>query len=160
MPMGTRGLSAHDMDIRALLPPPWPLLTPLMEASRKEGFRFLLRLEQEYRSGQVCFDAAGETLLGAFEDSALVAVGGLTRDSYGEDPRSGRVRHLYVLPEWRGRGIGRMLMAEIERRAGSQFRALVLRTDTVAGARFYQALGYELLPAGGTATHRRSLIQE
>jgi GNAT superfamily N-acetyltransferase len=146
------------MDIRTLLPPPWPLLAPLIEASREEGFQFLIRLENEFLSGEVRFDAAGETLLGAFQDPLLLGVGGLTRDPYCDDPHTGRVRHLYVLPQWRGRGIGASLLSAIELHAGAHFKALVLRTDTAAGAAFYQSHGYELLATGGTATHRRLLL--
>src|ERR1700722_9289019 len=103
------------MDIRSLIPPPWPQLAPLMKASRDEGFFFLSRLEHEYLSGQVLFDGAGETLLGAFEGAAIVGVAGLTRDPYDNDQRTGWVRHVYVLPQSRGRGIGKALLAEVER---------------------------------------------
>jgi GNAT superfamily N-acetyltransferase len=67
------------------------------------------------------------------------------------------VRHLYVSPQWRGRGVGASLLSAIELYAQGRFKALVLRTDTSAGARFYQSHGYELLATGGTATHRRLL---
>ena len=145
------------MEIRLLIPPPWPMLAPLVQTSREEGFRFLIRLEQEYLSGKVRFQAAGETLLGAFEDSAIIGVGGLTRDTYSDDPHAGRIRHVYVLPQYRGRGIGRFLVADVERRGRPHFNALVLRTDTLAGARFYEAIGYEQFAISGTATHRRLL---
>lgn len=138
--------------------------SPLLGASSHLSYRraarkgfFLARLEHEYLSGQVRFDAAGETLLAVFEGSVIVGVGGLTRDSYGNDPRTGRVRHVYVLPEFRGGGIGKMLITEIERQGQAYFSALVLRTDTLAAARFYQRIGYEALAPGGTATHRRLL---
>jgi GNAT superfamily N-acetyltransferase len=71
--------------------------------------------------------------------------------------RTGRVRHVYVLPNWRGHGVGRMIVRGIEQRAVGQFDALVIRTDSAKAARFYQALGYAELPIGGTATHRRAL---
>ena len=143
------------MKIRTLLPHPWPLLAPLIEASREEGFQFLIRLENEFLSGEVRFDAAGETLLGAFQDPLLL---GVTRDPYCDDPHTGRVRHLYVLPQWRGRGIGAILLSALELHAEAHFKALVLRTDTSAGAGFYQSHGCELLATGGPATHRRTLL--
>jgi GNAT superfamily N-acetyltransferase len=146
------------MEIRHLTPLPWPLLAPLIEASRNEGFQFLIRLEDEFLSGKVRFDGNGEGLFGAYEGPTLIGVGGLTRDPYSDKPHTGRVRHLYVLPQWRGRGIGASLLSAIEHRAEAHFKALVLRTDTSAGAAFYQSHGYESLAAGGTATHRRSLL--
>lgn len=128
-----------------------------MKASREEGFFFLSRLEHEYLSGQVRFNGAGETLLGAIEDAAIVGVAGLTRDPDDKDQRTGCVRHVYVLPECRGRGIGKALLAEIERYGKTHFSVLVLRTDTLAAASFYQRIGYEQLAPGETATHRRLL---
>jgi hypothetical protein len=83
------------VEIRALLPPPWTPLAALVEESHAEGFRFLIRFEQEYLSGQVRFEGTGETLLGAFEDSALIGMAGLTLDPYSGDPHTGRMRHLY-----------------------------------------------------------------
>jgi GNAT superfamily N-acetyltransferase len=135
------------MEIRTLLPPPWPLLAPLIEASHEEGFQFLGRLEKEFLSGKARFNANGETLLGAFEGPTIIGVGGLTGDPYCDDPHTGRVRHLYVLPQWRGRGIGASLLAAIELHAVAHFKTLVLRTDTSVGAEFYQSHGYELLAA-------------
>lgn len=145
------------MDIRTLIPPRWSQLAPLMKASREEGFFFLSRLEHEYLSGQVRFNGPGETLLGALENTAIVGVAGLTRYPYDNDLRTGSVQHVYVLPSSRGRGIGRALLAEIERCGKTHFSALVLRTDTLAAAQFYQRVGYERLAPGEGATHRRLL---
>jgi hypothetical protein len=50
------------------------------------------------------------------------------------------------------------LVTTLEQVAGQTYRALVLRTDTPAAARFYEALGYTRLPSGNTATHRRELM--
>jgi ribosomal protein S18 acetylase RimI-like enzyme len=145
------------MDIRSLVPPCWPQLAPLMKASREEGFFFLSRLEHEYLSRQVRFDGAGEMLLGAFQGSAIVGIAGLTRDPYDNDQRTGCVRHVYVLPQCRRRGIGKSLLTDIERHGKTHFTVLVLRTDTLAAANFYQRIGYEQLAPGETATHRRLL---
>jgi GNAT superfamily N-acetyltransferase len=147
------------MEVRTLLPPPWTPLAALVEESHAEGFRFLIRFEQEFQSGLVRFAGPVETLLGAFEDSALIGMAGLTRDPYSGDPRTGRLRHVYLLPGWRGRGIGKALIAEIEHRARAHFLTLVLRTDTPAAATFYRTLGYEQLAVKGTATHRRVLVK-
>jgi GNAT superfamily N-acetyltransferase len=150
-------INCNSMEIRPLTPPPWPLLAHLNEASREEGFQFLIPLENEFFSSKVRFDAAGKTLLGAFQDPLLTGVGGLTRDPYCADPHTGRVRHLYGLPQWRGRDIGASLLSEIKRHAQTYFNTLVLRTDTKTAAFSYELLGYERLVDRGTATHRRTL---
>jgi GNAT superfamily N-acetyltransferase len=145
------------METRVLIPPSWLELAPLISASREEGYLFLVRLEHEYLSGRIRFDAAGETLLGIFENSVLVGIGGPTRDPDSNVEGAGRVRHVYVLPESRHRGIGKMLLAEIELRARTHFNALVLRTDNMAAAQFYQRVGYEPVDSDSTSTHRRIL---
>jgi GNAT superfamily N-acetyltransferase len=145
------------MQIRPLDPLPLDALKPLVDEGTREGFRFPRRLVDEHASGEVRFDGAGEVLLGVFDGEALVAVGGVTRDPYGGDGSVGRVRHVYVRAAHRRRGVGERLVAALEAHARGHFGALVLRTDTEAAARFYAALGYEPVTAGGTATHRREL---
>src|SRR5687768_15110823 len=99
----------EELTIGSLLPPPWRALQPLIEESRGEGFRFLVRLRSEFRDGSNRFDAPGEVLLGGFQGAELVAVGGLNRDPYAPEPRVGRLRHLYVRRAFRGKGVGRAL---------------------------------------------------
>lgn len=143
----------------SLLPPPWPRIEPLIGESEREGFRFLARLRREYESGSTRFDRTGEVLLGVESGPALVAVGGLTRDPYGADPRTGRLRHLYVSPAHRRRGVGRLLAAALVEAARPHFDVLTLRTDTEAAARFYEALGFAPV-AGSDHTHRLALRHE
>lgn len=147
------------MQIQTLLPPPWPQLTPLIEASTAEGFRFLTRFKAEYLAGQKCFNAPGETLLGAYHQAELVGVCGLTQDPHSNDPQIGRIRHLYIHPSNRGHGIGTQLVKAIEQQAASTFTSLVLRTDTEAASRFYLTLGYEPTPESTTATHRKPIAR-
>ena len=147
------------MEIRSLLPPPWDSLMPLVEASRAEGLRFLLRFKDEYLSGQARFDYTGDALLGAYEGAELIGLCGLTHDPYGAGASVGRVRHLYVRPEWRRRGIGRRLLEEIEHRASETFDSLVLRTDSMTASQFYRAVGFERIAEAGTATHRHEITR-
>ena len=145
------------MQIRPLDPFPIDMLKPLVDEGEREGFRFPRRLVDEHASGRVRFDGAGEVLLGVFDGDELVAVGGVTRDPHGDADDVGRIRHVYVRAAHRRRGVGERLMAALEAYARGHFSALTLRTDTEAASRFYAALGYESLPPGGPATHRRAL---
>lgn len=67
-----------------------------------------------------------------------VALARITRDV-------GEVRRLHVAPSFRGRGLGRMLMLEVEERARtmgfSQLR-LDTRNDLIESQRLYASLGY------------------
>jgi|GEM_PF-191915 len=148
---------SDPLDIRVLDPFPAAAVEALARESAREGFRFVRRLVDEHAAGDVRFDGPGEVLLGVFEGDELVAIGGITRDPYGGDANVGRVRHVYVRAAHRRRGIGEALVRALEAHARAHFAALVLRTDTDAAARFYAALGWRTLAAGGTATHGRDL---
>lgn len=145
-----------EIIIRSLHPPPWPALQPLIEESRREGFRFLDRLRADFQDGANRFDAPGEALLGAWVDEELIAVGGLNRDPYAAEPGVGRLRHLYVGAAFRRTGAGRALVEALIAAARPHFRVLRLRTDTDAAARFYERLGFAPVRSPH-ATHQRVL---
>jgi ribosomal protein S18 acetylase RimI-like enzyme len=128
-------------------------LPALVEDSRREGFRFLQRLCDEYADGSNRFDQPGEALFGAFVDGQIVGVCGLNRDPYSGDARTGRVRRLYVAPEYRRTGVGRKLMEAVIERACEHFDRLVLRTDNGAAAAFYEAMGFHAETAITNPTH-------
>lgn len=142
--------------IRSLLPPSWPDLAPLEEESKREGFRFLARLRRELGDGTNRFDAPGEALLGCYHGAELIAVGGLNRDPWSPEPRVGRLRHVYVSAAFRRGRVGRTLVEALVAAARPHFGVLLLRTDTEAAGRFYEALGFEAV-ASPHATHRRVL---
>lgn len=145
--------------MRKIQVPSLPLLDPLIEAGRKEGFRFLERLRSELAQGVCPFDGPGETFFGAFANGVLIGIGGLTRDPYTTAARIGRVRHVYVLPDQRRRGVGRGIVEAVEQHANEYFDILRLRTDTVAGANFYQRLGFRRCTSAGSATHWRAVAR-
>jgi ribosomal protein S18 acetylase RimI-like enzyme len=132
--------------------PEVPGFRELAREARTEGFGFLDRLDREWANGRNRFDQAGECLLGLFEGGVLVAVGGLNRDPYANDPGTGRIRHLYVSPNRRRAGLATRLMLELLLRGGLAFERLRLRTENPATGRFYETLGFS--PTGEPdATH-------
>jgi len=114
----------------------------LLEEAEAEGAVFLLRLRDEWHSGDNRFAANEECLLGVFSHGELVAVGGISRDPYGPAPGLGRVRHVYVLKAHRRQGIGRALVAALLDRAKGGFTSLRLRTRNAEAARVYESLGF------------------
>jgi len=69
------------------------------------------------------------------------------------------IKHLWIAPEYRGRGLGRDLLRELEQRSKS-FGARVVVLDTNASLdaaqRLYQSSGYQEIPAyndNPNATH-------
>lgn len=94
-------------------------------------------------------------------DGVVVGCGSI-RDVSGTDDRRGRdsthpaatgeVKRVYVLDGYRGRGVARRLMGELERVARQAgFRQLVLETGTAQpeAMALYPALGYEQIEAYG-----------
>jgi GNAT superfamily N-acetyltransferase len=136
-------------------------LAPLVAAAEREGFRMVRRSVDEWRDGTNRFYRPGEVFFGAFAPEAgCVGAGGLNVDPYepvGPEAaaRAGRLRHLYVLPTWRRRGIGRLLVARIVAAARGTFACVQLRAPASGEANpFYLALGFEVVIGHPTCTHR------
>ncbi len=84
----------------------------------------------------------------AWEGAAAVGCGALRLI----DEETGELKRMYVAPEARGRGIGRRLVAALEREArGLGVRRLVLETGTrqAAALALYRALGFQPIPLYG-----------
>jgi GNAT superfamily N-acetyltransferase len=114
----------------------------LIDEANAAGFPFMdtLRREWEVRSNR--FDRPGEVYLEVWRSGELVAAGGLNIDPYSSDPKTGRIRHVYVLAAARRHGAGQFLLSEIIRHARPIFNRLRLRTRTKEGAAFYEAIGF------------------
>jgi len=135
-------------------------LDPLVQASVAEGFRFLERLRDDWRSGANRFAEPGETLLQARHQDRLVGICGLNRDSYASPPAVGRARRLYVAPKARRLGVARRLVSEILREARGPFAVLRVRTTTSEGELFFGALGFRPITGTPTATHELQLCSD
>ena len=125
-------------------------ITRLIEVGRAEGFGFVDRLVREWESGENRFAAPGEVFVCAYAGIDLVGFGGLNADPYGGDAFTGRIRHVFVDPAARGRGVGSLVVLELVRAARPHFRRLRLRTRQAAP--FYEQLGFARV-AEPDATH-------
>lgn len=133
---------------------------PLLTASLDEGYTFLQKLWDEYQDGSNRFDGMGGVLLGVYEDEQLVAVGGIHRDPYLDQPNIGRVRHVYVMPTVRRRGIGEQLMHALIAYARPSFHFLTLRTPTAHADQFYRAVGFSVEARFAEATHWIAITED
>jgi GNAT superfamily N-acetyltransferase len=90
--------------------------------------------------------AAGEyVVLGAREDGRLIGTATLVLALPENQPHRGEVQKVLVAVSHRRRGVARTLMLELERRAASHGRT-VLVLDAVTGgpgARLYESLGWQ-----------------
>lgn len=131
----------------------------LVKESSPQGFRFVERLIRDYRNGLNCFDKSGEVLLTASSKGVVIGIGGLNRDPYFNDPKVGRLRHLYVGSGWRRCGVGRLLVNRLIHEASRHYYLLALRTDTPAADKFYQKLGFKTHPNWEHTTHHLQLSE-
>jgi GNAT superfamily N-acetyltransferase len=127
-----------------------------LSTSEREGWRFVRRLADDWAAGTNRFDRPGEVLLAASADGTLAGGCGLSADPYAGNPAVGRVRRLYVLPPFRGRGVGRLLVQAILESARGRFRSVRVRTESAAAGRFYEGLGF--VPAGGVPDCTHTLV--
>lgn len=126
----------------------------LLGASLSEGHDLVERLVAEWEDGTNRFDRTGEILLEARRLGQLVGVGGLNRDPYVDDPGVGRIRHLYVLPDVRGMGVGRALVAALVDHARGRFERARLRAGADEAWDFYLRLGFEETSDEENSTHQ------
>jgi GNAT superfamily N-acetyltransferase len=123
----------------------------LIVLSLREDFFAMQRMRDDWDTGANRFDGPGEILFEARVGSRLVGICGLNRDPYARSPEVGRVRHLYVDPECRRRGVGRSLVFAIVEYASRSFVRLRLRT--LRADLFYVALGFRRIIGDTEATH-------
>ncbi|KAA2237313.1 GNAT family N-acetyltransferase [Salinarimonas soli] len=125
----------------------------LRREAAREGFRFFDRLVAEWTADPGRFRQPGDLVVGALDAGTLLGVCCLEQDRSREgDPAIARLRHLYVLPQARRRGIGAALVRHVIDDARGRYRVLRLRTDTEAAAAFYVRLGFASVD-DATATH-------
>jgi len=118
-------------------------LASLVKESKEDGFRFVERLVNDYKNGCNTFNHSGEGLFGMFnEEGYLVAIGGLNKDPFSNEPYIGRLRRFYVSKGYRRNGIGSLLVRTIIAKAKGNYKILVLHTDTEQADKFYTSLGF------------------
>jgi GNAT superfamily N-acetyltransferase len=103
------------------------------------------------------FEPPDGTFLVAYVDGEPAACGGVGR----LDETTGELRRMYVVPEHRGKGLGRVILAALEETArGLDYATMRLETGNEApeAIGLYTSSGYEPCPCWGPfATDPKSL---
>ena len=133
-------------------------LGQLVASSRAKGWTFVANLAAEVIRGD--FAKPRTALFGVYDrvcDGTLAGVCGLVPDPYLEPAlHVGRLRHLYVLPGYRCRGVATALVQAVIDEARRHYRVLRLRTPNPDAARLYETLGFAAVTEP-TATHALEL---
>ncbi|MFS0615632.1 GNAT family N-acetyltransferase [Lederbergia ruris] len=129
-------------------------LDMLIDDSLSEGYKFIERLVNEYKTGSNKFDKKGESLYVAKIGSEVIGIGGLNIDPYLSLPDVGRVRHLYVLRKNRGTGVEKKLLITITDEARKHFRTLRLSTtNNPVADNLYIKCGFSKVEGVHKASH-------
>jgi len=117
-------------------------ITHLIKESKEEGFHFIPKLVNEYKSKTNTFSKMGECLYGIFHEDTLIGIGGLNQDSYTKTETIGRLRRFYISKAYRRKGLGNLLLKRILSDAREHFQIVVLYTDTERASQFYTSNGF------------------
>lgn len=148
--LGSFGVSS--LLIERIVADPLPDLVDLRRESMSEGHGFVERTLAEWDDGSNRFDLTGEGFFIARSNQTVVGMCGLNIDPFLSDPTIGRIRHLYVLPSFRRRGIGKQLVEACLDLARFSFDRVRLRTFDGLAVDFYISIGFDTVDED-TATH-------
>jgi ribosomal protein S18 acetylase RimI-like enzyme len=105
--------------------------------------------------------ASGSFVLGAFTGRRLVGTVGFIRTAHRKTRHKSHVWGVYVTPEWRAKGVGRAMLAELIRRAraqpGLEQITLSVGVQENPARRLYASLGFEIY---GLERHALKLGEE
>ena len=111
----------------------------LRAEARREGYRHLERLAEEWNSGKTRFDHNGEALFAARVGADLAGIGGLTIDPVL--PGALRMRRFYVRKSFRRSGIGRAIAEHLLAQAQA-FNRPVTVNGGAGSEPFWESLGF------------------
>lgn len=104
--------------------------TRILAESNAEGYGMVERLLCDYRSGKNRFDKTGECLFAYLSEGILIGVAGLNIEPDSSLSNAGRIRRFYIVPSFRGKGLGRRLIEIIEFNARIDFKILTVNVGT------------------------------
>jgi GNAT superfamily N-acetyltransferase len=125
----------------------------LRAEAEAEGFGHIERLANEWEDRSQRFQLDGEALFAALLEDRLSGVGGVTHDPVLPPNLALRVRRVYVRPEGRRQGVGRVLLRRIAQHGLRHAPVLVVNAATPLAAAFFQGCGFTAVEEPGF-THR------
>ena len=132
----------HQIDLRQMANELPAGFEGLLDASLTEGVRNLARLGEDWRSGLERFDRNGSALFAAFQGELLIGIAGTSREQNYSSPAM-RMRRLFVRPDWRRKGVARLLAQRCMSRGLAFANTLTCnaRASPAAGP-FWESMGF------------------
>lgn len=111
--------------------------------------RAVYRIEEDFTDVEPHeFEPPDGVFLVAREEASAIGCGGIRRF----DQRTAEVKRMYTDPAWRGRGVARAMLEQLEASArDAGYARLVLETGTLQphAVALYRSLGYRDMPCWG-----------
>ena len=117
-------------------------LAPFLVASFTEGYRFMKRFVEEFDSEENMFEKEGEGLFAAKIDDKIVGIICINIDPFLNKETIGRIRNLYVLPQFRNRGVATALLSTVIELGRLHFQMLTIYSDNGHAERLYTQYGF------------------
>jgi GNAT superfamily N-acetyltransferase len=124
----------------------------LRDEADRGGIRNMGLLLDEWASGFERFDGPGEALFAAFDGDTLVGIGGVANET---DTPAMRMRRLYVLTDWRKRGVGRLLANAMMEHGFRSAARLTCNARPPGAAEFWDAMGFVRVDAANWTHEKR-----
>jgi putative acetyltransferase len=99
----------------------------------------IAHFKRHHKVAEILADAAGGCTVVLERDGKIVATGTLTG--------SGKITRVYVRADLQGHGLGKRIMAHLERQARAAGRVSVFLNASLVARGFYESLGYRLREA-------------
>ena len=132
---------------------PEDIRSELSRTAAEEGFRPIRWLIEDWEDETNRFSLPGEALYEVRDGNRLVGICGLNRDPFSKREKIGRLRRLYVLPEFRRKGVGRQLVLKVIEDAVGQFEFIRLMTLDDRSAQFFEAVGFHAVEGEERVSH-------
>ena len=129
----------------------------LSRAAAEEDFKPIRWLIDEWDNESNRFSLPGEALYEVRAGKRLVGICGLNRDPFRKGEKLGRLRRLYIHPEFRRKGIGRQLVMKATGDATNEFEAIRLMTLDDESAKFFEAVGFHRVEGEERVSHSISV---
>lgn len=129
--------------IKAIPSPENVDLSEILAESKAQGYGMIERLIREWQESVTNFSGENEVYFGYENRGRLLGVCGINEEPYLKVSKYGRLRHLYVLKDFRNKGIGKALVEKTIEFAKNHFDLITLLAPKDGSAdAFYKRIGF------------------